>query len=434
MQKQGISIKLPLINQADFGFVPDESANSIIYSLKAINGIGDDVVRLLIENRPYSSMNDFYQRMIESKKVQKSQMVQLIKAGCFIELDNTDRKQTMRDFISKYVVKEITNLTMNQFNRLIQYDSIYHFIPENIQMAIRHKYFKDYVLDEKFLYKKYIDKTKKALKRGYHDRWFKLDKDSMGFFNNYYSENCVEEVDGEYFIISEKSFLKENEDKIKPLREWLSKEDTIKIYNECQLKEELTKDANGTIEKWEMDSLSIYAGKHELKDINTEKYGIVDFFKQPEKPVAYDYYTRKIKQTVSGQTIIVEKKFPKNQIVRLAGTVLDKNKDKGLITLLTNTGVVTVKFNKGTFLHYNKQISVIDDKGNKNVIEKTWFGRGSKILVSGYRKGNLFIAYKYADSVYKHTCNLITEIEKNGSIIVQTERIQVEDKQCLMEE
>ena len=106
---------------------------------------------------------------------------------------------------------------------------------------------------------------------------------------------------------------------------------------------------------------------------------------------------------------------------------MDKNKDKGLITLLTTTGVVTVKFNKGAFLHYNKQISVVDENGTKNVIEKTWLGRGSKILVCGYRVGNQFRVYNYADSIYKHTCNLITDIQENGDISVQTERTKVED-------
>lgn len=427
MQKQGIFIKLPLINQADFGFVPDESTNSIIYSLKAINGIGDDVVRLLMENRPYRSMEDFYQRMIETKLIKKSQMIQLIKAGCFVELDCSDRRKTMYDFLGRYVINEITSLTMSQFNKIIQYDNKYHFILEQVHMAIRHKFFKDYVLNENFLYKLYVDKTRKLLKRGYHDRWFKLDKSSMKFFTEYYSENPVEDVEDEFFIISEKKFLKENDEKIKVLRDWMNDEQTIKKYNACQLMEEWEKDASGTVEKWEMDSLSIYTEKHELSEMNNEKYGVVDFFKQPEEPVAYAYYTRRVRQQINGQTIIIERQFPKNRIVRLAGTVLDKNKDKGLITLLTTTGVVTVKFNKGAFLHYNKQISVVDENGTKNVIEKTWLGRGNKILVCGYRVGNQFRVYNYADSIYKHTCNLITDIQENGDISVQTERTKVED-------
>lgn len=427
MQKQGIFIKLPLINRADFGFVPDESTNSIIYSLKAINGIGDDVVRLLMENRPYCSMEDFYQRMIETKLIKKSQMIQLIKAGCFVELDCSDRRKTMCDFLGQYVINEITNLTMSQFNKIIQYGNKYHFILEQVHMAIRHKFFKDYVLNENFLYKLYVDKTKKLLKRGYHDRWFKLDESSMKFFTEYYSEDSVEDVEGEFFIISEKKFLKENDEKIKVLRDWMNDEQTIKRYNECQLMEEWEKDASGTVEKWEMDSLSIYTKKHELSEINNEKYGVVDFFKQPEEPVAYAYYTRRVRQQINGQTITIERQFPKNRIVRLAGTVLDKNKDKSLITLLTTTGVVTVKFNKGAFLHYNKQISVVDENGTKNVIEKTWLGRGSKILVCGYRVGNQFRVYNYADSIYKHTCNLITDIQENGDISVQTERTKVEE-------
>ena len=49
MQHTNIPIALPYINQANFGFSPDEEHNQIIYALKAINGIGDDVVRILLQ-------------------------------------------------------------------------------------------------------------------------------------------------------------------------------------------------------------------------------------------------------------------------------------------------------------------------------------------------------------------------------------------------
>ena len=65
-------------------FSPDEEHNRIIYALKAINGIGDDVVRILLENRPYRDMQDFYERMIETKLIKNSQMMQLIKKQEFL--------------------------------------------------------------------------------------------------------------------------------------------------------------------------------------------------------------------------------------------------------------------------------------------------------------------------------------------------------------
>lgn len=430
MQKHGISVSLPLINKAEFGFIPDEKTNRIIYSLKAINGIGDDVVRLLIEHRPYLSMADFYDRMIETKLIKTSQMIQLIKAGCFIELDNTDRISTMREFLINHVISPASKLTLQQFNRLIQFDDIYHFINKDVKMAIRHKFFKDYVLDECFWYCDYIDETskRKLPRKGYHDRWYKLDDDSMDFFQQYYTENSVTTVADEYFVISEKKFLKENDKLIQPLKDWMAQESVVDKYNWCLFQEAWDKYAKGTVAKWEMDSISIYNEPHELIGVDNYQYGIVDFFEEPEKPVVYDYYTRTVKQMINGSEHKVKKKFPKYRIVRLAGTVLDKNKDKHMVTILTTTGVVTAKFNKGAFLHYDKQLSQINPDGTKSTIEKSWFTRGNKILICGYRDENQFRVYRYADTIYKHTCQLIAEIKEDGRITAITERMRVNEE------
>lgn len=428
MQKSGIDIALPLINQAELGFTPDEPNNRIIYSLKAINGIGDDVVREIISHRPYTSMEDFYSRMIDTKIVKKSQMIQLIKAGCFVELDNPDRKQTMKYFLENYVIKKADKLTLQQFNSLIQFNSIYSIIPKQLEMPIRHKYFKDYVLQDCFLYKRHIDpKSKRALpKCGYNDRWFKLDKDAMEFFQQFYPDTIVTEIVGDYFVISEKKFIKENDKKLQPLRDWFGTEEAVNAYNTCQLAESWKDYAEGTVSKWEMDSLSIYREPHELIALDNAAYGVVDYFQLPEEPKVVSWYTRTVKQEIDGENYWVKKQFPKYEIVRLAGTVIDKDKDKHMLSLLTTTGVVTVKFNKGQYVNYDKTVSEINPDGSKTTIEKSWFARGNKILVSGYRNGDQFRAYKYVDSIYKHTCNLITDIREDGTIAVNTERVQID--------
>ena len=419
IQARGENIALPLINSADFGFIPDVKNNRIIYSLKAINGIGDDVVRTLIKNRPYVSMEDFYQRMIETKEIKTSQMIQLIKSGCFTELHSSNREDTMMEFLCKYVIKPVEKLTLAQFERLIEFDQKYKFIPESIHLAIAHKHFKDYVLEDTFIFKHYINSGKKVPKAGYHDRWFKLDDTSMGFFKKYYSEGSVEAVDGEYYVISEKKFIKENNNQLEMLRNWLSNNEVIKKYNECLLLEAKEKYSEGSIAKWEMDSLSIYCTQeHELKGIN-KKYGIVNFFEEPEIPQVYDFYSRYIKQS---DGTVIKQDYPKNKIVRIAGTILDKNKDRHMITLLTPDGVVTAKFNKGQFAFYDRQISEVNENGNKTVQEKSWFTRGNKVILCGHRSENQFIAKKYTDTVWKHTCNLISDIYSDGTIKVVMER------------
>lgn len=420
IQARGENIALPLINSADFGFIPDEKNNRIIYSLKAINGIGDDVVRVLIKNRPYASMEDFYQRMIETKEIKTSQMIQLIKAGCFTELHSMDREQTMMDFLYRYVIKPVEKLTLSQFDRLMVLDQKYNIIPREIYNSIAHKHFKDYVLQEEFFYKNYIDPKKRCPKSGYNDRWFKLDNIAMKFFQKHYSENSIEIVDGQSYVISEKKFIKENTAHLEALKQWMANDKAVEAYNQCLLYETIEKYADGSIAKWEMDSLSIYCTQnHELNNISKKLYGIVDFFKEPEIPQSYDFYSRYIKQP---DGTVIKKDYPKNKIVRIAGTIIDKNKDRHMITLLTPTGVVAVKFNKGQFAFYDRQISEVDENGTKFVQEKSWFTRGNKVILCGCRSENQFIAKKYSDTVWKHTCNLITAVNSDGTIQVNVDR------------
>ena len=140
-------------------------------------------------------------------------------------------------------------------------------------------------------------------------------------------------------------------------------------------------------------------------------YGLADFYKLPDEPeVAYRF---KSKQT--GQLV------PLYRIYRIAGTVLDKDKTRKTITLLTKDGVVSVKLFGAAFTHYDRQISQRGADGKKHVIEKSWFTRGNKIIVSGIKQEGMFIGKKYKSNDW-HLVELITKIEDNGKIRVKRER------------
>lgn len=403
MQKRGINISLPLINSAKFGFVPDEANNRIIYALKAMNNIGDDLAHAIVENQPYASFEDFCERMVDTKIVQKSKMVTLIKAGCFTELDNPDRTVTMRKFIQR-IVKPLEKLTMVQLPMLVEHG----IVPEDLRILVRVKNFKDYVTHESFFVRNVIDKDKKKIpKKGYHDRIFVLDEVSMEFFNEHFSQNSVVGIQDEFYLISEKKFLKEWEEKIQPLKEWFPT--ALEEYNNKLVEKEYENLASGSIAKWEMDALNYYYTEHELAHLDNEKYGIVDFFNLPEDPEPYEYYVRYIQG---------EKKYiPKNKIVRLAGTVLDNDNNRHMITLLTTTGVVGVKFSKGQYVYYNRQIKVpIEGSDKSKIAEYSWFKRGNKLIICGYRSGDTFRAYRYKDTIYQHCAMKIEEVRDDGSV------------------
>ena len=110
---------------------------------------------------------------------------------------------------------------------------------------------------------------------------------------------------------------------------------------------------------------------------------------------------------------------------RICGTCIAKNKNKSTISLLTPTGVVEVKFRKEYFSLFDKQISVKNPDGTKTVVEKSWFNRGSMIIVTGIRSGDNFIAKKYASSA-THTLYKIDEIIDSSELRLLTERHQGE--------
>ena len=411
-KQRSITVDRPLINEAKFSFVPDEKNNRIIFSFKGLCGIGDDIARAIVEHQPYSSFEDFCERLVDTKIIGTAKMIILIKAGCFNELDSPDRMETMKKFLSRNVFTPTDKLTMQQFNSALEYD----IFPKEMETMIRIKNFKAYALHESFFLKNIIDEGKKVPKKGYHDRYFALDERGTEFLMEHFN-TCIVGTKEDGVIISEKLFNKEWDALIQPLKDYMALPETLQLYNQKKLDSTMKSYASGSLEQWDMESLSYYPDRHELWNLNEPKYGVVDYNSLSETPQVYQYITRRIRGEI--------KHTPKFQIVRLAGTVLDSDNNKHLVTLLTNHGVVTCKYNKGQYSYYNKRISEQTPAGKKKVLEESWFKRGSKIIVCGYRREDQFVVTKYADTVYTHTTNRIEEIYNDGTILAQTDRKKV---------
>jgi DNA polymerase-3 subunit alpha len=390
MQQHGIKIGLPDINKANFGFKPDFEERQIVFGLKGINGIGDDVVQSIISNRPYASFDDFFTRMYETSIIKKSQMLQLIKAGCFDSFG--DRKSIMGQFFEKTYVPK-TKLNMQNFNFLVENK----LIPDEYKLYAR-----------LFKFRKYV--TKKPFKTEGKDKLYLLDDISTQFFNEHFTDEAIVDYHKGCPVISDKVFKKEYDRKMDGIKEWLTSPGTLEIANKKLLQNEWDENAQGNISQWEMESLSFYYNEHELVHLDRVKYGIVDFSSLPEDPI------------VVGEMKFRDQTRPKYKLDCIAGTVLDKDKNKHTVTLLTTDGVVTVKYYDGAFAHYNKQVSRSKEDGTKEILEKSWFTRGNKLLLFGYRRGSQFKPHKYSDSKYKHTTMLITKVNDDGTIAVQTER------------
>ena len=383
----GIDVSTPNINKSTFTFSADVENNKIIYGLSGIVRIGENLIKEIIANRPYLSIEDFLSKV----KVNKPQMVNLIKCGAFDEFG--DRKEVMRHYITLISAPK-KRVTLQNMKMLIDFG----LLPNNFHFQIG-----VYNLN-KYIKKLKIDNTYYGVDEAVYDvyeKFFDIDLLLPSDDNNYNFKIKQSDWDKIY---------QSNMDVVRPYIKSHNKELLEKI-NQRLIDDLWDKYCGGSVSKWEMDSISFYSHEHELANIDNEKYGIVDFFKLPDEPII----DRKI-PTKDGKIIPLLKLF------RIAGTVLDKNKSKRTITLLTTSGVVTVKIFGDLFTAYDKQISEKGEDGKKHVIEKSFLSRGNKIIITGIRRDNNFIGKTYAKTPY-HTVELIKEIDPYGNITLQRERV-----------
>ena len=97
MMARGIDVELPDINKSEFTFTPDIENNSILFGIKGINRINNDLAKDIINKRPFVSFEDFMSRV----KTNKVSMINLIKAGCFDKLEKKPRVEIMKNYIDR---------------------------------------------------------------------------------------------------------------------------------------------------------------------------------------------------------------------------------------------------------------------------------------------------------------------------------------------
>jgi DNA polymerase-3 subunit alpha len=394
---RGLKVSLIDINKSNFSFEPDEENNEILFGLKGVNKIGDDVVENIIANRPYKGIVDFMQRC----PLNKTQMISLIKAGAFDKTDKEWASKINKDFpryaIMAYYIylnNAKKQLTLQNFNNLLENN----IIPQELQpqrMA--------------FIFNKFLKDNKKV------GKYFIFDEGSLSFYSQNYNTELLEVINGIPCIL-QKNWDKIYQKEMDPAREWLkdNQDQVLTKYNSLLFYKAWEKDCQGNISAWEMESLCFYYHEHELAHINKRKYGIENFFDLSEVPDV-DYYFRRGRRDI-----------PIFKLHRIAGTVITKNDPKSIVTILTTEGVVNVKFSKEYYAMFNRQISETLPNGKKKVLEKGWFSRGSKIMVTGFRREDTFVAKKYK-STLTHQLYKIMKIEKDGSLVLEHNRAGEED-------
>ena len=393
-KNKGIIVLPPDINKSELIFRPDASRNAILYGLKGLTRIGTDLVYTIFSNRPYSSIEDFMAKV----KVNKTQMVSLIKAGTFDSLYNNSRISVMEHYL-RLVADQKKRITLQNMQMLIEKQ----MIPETLDYERR-----------LFNFNKYLKNFKDGL-------YYNLDTRGFNFYSASYPIDKLEEVNINDNTKTAKikqsiwdSIYKKGMD---PVRDWMktNQQEILADLNNCLYQEIYNKYAYGNISQWEMESLNFYYHEHELENLNNKAYGIVDFFKLSEEPEVDRKFITK-----DGSEIIMY------QINRIAGTIIDKDKNKSTITLLTTSGVVTVKIWKNQFAKWDKQISVKGADGKKHILERSFISKGSLLILTGIRRGDNFILKKYKSTEWP----ILEKINKleNGMIIdSSTERLNIDD-------
>ena len=387
IRSKGINVSLANINKSQFGFAPDVENNRILFGLKGMLNVGDDVVDAIIANRPYVSPRDFLNRV----KPGKQAMISLIKGGAFDDM--MDRKMCMAWYIWETCDKK-KRITLQNMGGLIKHG----LLPENTDdeiMARRIYEFNRYL--------KAICKENAST--------YKLDERAINFLIEIGHDDLI----GDNFKMDASKWDKKvYQPWMDVFRNWIAsdKDKILENLNQSIFLEDWNKYAKGTISAWEMEVLCFYYHEHELKNANIDRYGLTDFFKLPEEPEVDRVFPAR-----GGGEIKMLKLY------KICGTCIAKNKTRSTVTLLTTSGVVDVKFRKEYFSLFDKQISEKGEDGVKHVVEKSWFNRGNMIVVQGFRSGDNFIPKKYASSG-GHQLYKIDAILPDGELILKDARYQ----------
>lgn len=390
IKQTGVQVMPPDINNSTFTFSPDLENNAIRYGLSGITRVSQDLIKTIMNNRPYESIENF----LEKVKVNKPQMINLIKSGAFDSFG--DRIEIMKNYIDSISDKK-KRLTLQNMKMLCDFN----LLPESLDFEKR-----------VFFFNRYLKKMKEGT-------FYNMDNVAYEFFEKNFDLDLLAQAETESgFAISQTVWDKIYKTKMDSVRDYIKahQQELLEILNKKLFDEVWNKYCLGTISQWEMESISCYFHEHELAHAKLNLYGISNYFAMSDEPeIDYTFPTK------DGKIVPIFK------IKRIAGTVLDRDKNKKTITLLTTNGVVTVKIYGEVFSNYDKRISRKGTDGKKHVIEESFFKRGNKIIVCGIRREDMFLGKKYSRTPF-HLVEKIIDVDNNGELLIQHERLSGDEE------
>lgn len=376
---RGIEVKPIDINKSQYMFNPDPQTGSILYGMKGLNGVGSADIAQIIENRPFTSFEDFKART----NIDKTATVSLIKSGAFDEFGS--REDIMRKFLLT-TCNAKKKLTLQNFNALVKNN----LIPQELEFQRRLFAF---------------NKALKANRSSGSD--FIIDGRYYDFFEKFFNTDELAVKDNK-LTISQAAWKKLYNKGMELAKTYLKEhqEEMLDKLNSTLLSGEWSKYADGTISSWEMDSMGYFYHEHLLSNVNPMYYGVKEFNELPTEPVNDSNFNG----------------IPIRKLTRIMGCVIAKDDIKSTVTLVTvESGVVNVRMNREQYAYYNRRLSDLKSDGTKVVLENGWFQRGELLVFSGYRRGDTFMAKKYKNWKYP-LVEKITKVNNNGTVFMTDKR------------
>lgn len=383
------TIETPDINESRLGFTPDVKNNTIVYGLKGITRVTEPVIQEIMMNRPFSSLQDFLNRT-NSRIATKDKVINLIKCGAFDRIENKSRKEILKEFIWQRCEPK-TRLTMQNANMLIDLD----------------------LLPVELNYESDVYKLTKELRRHRDSQklWYRADQLSIP----YNKIECWRNIFKDSNIIGEELIIDSEPGKFIDSRKWDNFYETkmaaVKKYIKdnhnnlleklnCQLfNNEWEKYCAGDELQWELDSLNFYFSGHPLTQAISEMDVKVNRVEDVLEDEIEDFF------------VIKGKQIPKMKLYTLAGTVIDRDKVKGMVVIQTPDGVVNIKCYKDLYAMFAQNVSEINEDGDKEIKEESFFEKGVHLLVTGIQRGATFIPKVYKNTGRKSILKILLDIK-----------------------
>ena len=394
--KRICNIELPDINKSRLSFTPNKDTNSILYGLKGISTVTDPVINEIMLNRPFKSLDDFLSKVVK-KTVSKDKVINLIKSGAFNQIEGKSTKEILEEYIWK-VCEPKNKLTLQNANMLIDLDLFpsslsYECDVYKLTKELRKRDNRD---KDKLWYK--VDNL--MIPTNKVNTWQKIVRDANE--KGYVEKDELLFDDGPHKVINSSKWDTFYENNMNHLRTYIKEhhDELLERLNNRLFSDEFNKYCSGDNRQWELDSMNFYFHEHPLTEVI------------PYLPVEVDHVHDIVENAQDGEFYIKGKIIPKMKLYTLAGTVIDRDKTKGLVTIQCPDGVVNVKVYKDLYATMTQVIGDTDVDGNKNIEQDSFFEKGVHLLITGIQRGATFIPKVYRNTGRKSIMQIV--LDKNG--------------------